>query len=311
MLKKIKLTIHFLWLGLCMPMHSQQTPVFTNYTYNTMIINPSFTGFYDHTDISFTSSGNFSDIEGAPRNTNFLVNTSVKSKNIGLGIGVQNDKIGVLNTTSLYGAFSYKIRLPRTVHSNYWWDYNPRMLSFGISGGIVQWDERLTALGIQNDPNFSSDINTTVPLVNVGALYNDTRFFIGVSVHNLIQNPLDSSLKTKVNLERSVYTHAGYRFFSSRYWEEVLITPSLLLKYVKGAPLQLDTNILFNFKNKFELGAGYRSAKSINTMLGVYLGKHFHFLYNYTFGIQKQNPLGNTHGIVLRFRLGEGFTMKR
>ena len=87
-----------------------------------------------------------------------------------------------------------------------------------------------------------------------------------------------------------------------------MIKPNVLLKYENGAPLQADLNVAVSFKNKFEIGGGYRTSSSLNLLAGVYLFDSVRFVYNYNLSTNK-SPLGNTHGFVLSYQFGEGYAI--
>ncbi len=281
----------------------QQTPVFANYSYNSVIINPAHAGFYPDTDITITNRGHLNKIEGSPKNIGLTVNSPTGIENVGLGGGVYGDQVGVTNTTSLFGAYSYKIFFKSD--RNRWFDYNPHALSFGITGGVMIYDENLLELGIQNDPNFANNINTTVPTLGAGISYNREHIYIGFSVPNLLGGSLSS--ENNINIESTYYLHAGYRFFVTRF-EEVMINPSVLIKHVSGAPIQTDFNTKINYKNKFEVGVGYRTNSSMNFLAGFHISNYIKILYNYN--KTTKNTLMDTHGLVLNFRLGNGFMSK-
>ncbi|MDX8554412.1 type IX secretion system membrane protein PorP/SprF [Tenacibaculum sp. 1B UA] len=96
-----------------------------------------------------------------------------------------------------------------------------------------------------------------------------------------------------------VYGYYGYRFFTNRF-EEVMIKPSIFFKYEGGAPLQVDLNMAVNYKNKLEIGTGYRRSSSINFLAGIYAIKNFKFVYFYNVGFNT-SVLGNNHGVVLSY----------
>ncbi|MGB6150794.1 MAG: type IX secretion system membrane protein PorP/SprF, partial [Pricia sp.] len=127
----------------------------------------------------------------------------------------------------------------------------------------------------------------------------------GVSAPNVLGDKLTS--RDDLELSNPVYGYFGYRFFTDIF-EKTMIKPNLLLKHENGAPLQADINLAASFGNKFELGAGYRTSSSINLLAGVYLIKNFRLIYNYNMAI-KDSPLGNTHGLILSYRFGEGYAI--
>ncbi|WP_106795168.1 type IX secretion system membrane protein PorP/SprF [Aquimarina sp. Aq78] len=303
----ILLIVAILSKGFLCPIFGQQTPVFANYNYNTVVINPAHAGFYPDSDITLTNRGYLNQLDGSPRNIGLTVNSPLRSKNMGLGAGVYSDQVGVTTTTSLFGAYAYKIVFDHNYNQARWWSYNPNVLSFGITGGAMIYNENLLELGIQNDPNFANNINTVIPTLGVGVLYNREHIYIGVSAPNLLGDSLSS--EDNINLENPYYAYTGYRFFATRF-EEVLITPSVLAKYVSGAPIQVDINTTVNYKNKIEIGAGYRTSSSINFLAGFYISNHLRLLYNYNQTL-RDTPINNTHGIILSYRLGDGFSNKR
>lgn len=293
--------------GFLCPIFGQQTPVFANYNYNTVIINPAHAGFYPDSDITITNRGYLNSVEGSPRNIGLTLNSTLRSKNMGLGAGVLSDQVGVTTTTSIFGAYAYKLVFDHNYSRARWWSYNPNVLSFGITAGVTFYNEDLLSLGIPNDPNFANNINTVVPTLGVGVLYNRDRIYLGISSPNVLGSSLSS--EKNINIVNPVYAYSGYRFFATRF-EEVLITPSILIKYVSGAPIQADFNTTINYKNKIEVGAGYRTNSSLNFLAGFHISNHLRVLYNYNHAL-RNTPVNNTHGIVLSYRMGDGFGDKR
>ena len=280
---------------------AQQTPVFANYSYNTVVINPAHAGYYEDTDLTLINSGFFNSVEGSPKNMGLTVNAPLASKHMGLAAGMSVDEIGVTKAANFFAAYSYKIFFDSGYAS--WWAHDPNVLSFGISAGGTSYNEDLLSLGIENDPEFQKNINAFVPAIGVGILYNKDRFYLGFSVPNILGNSLSS--ERNINLENPVYGYFGYRFFTNQF-EEVLINPSMLLSYVSGAPLQADFNLMVNYLNKVEFGAGYRTSETVSLLAGFHLGTHFKLLYNYSYALKTYNNI-NTHGIILNYRFGKGY----
>lgn len=282
---------------------AQQTPVFANYSYNTVVINPAHAGYYQDTDLTLVNTGFFNSVEGSPKSMGLTVNAPLRSKHMGLAAGIATDEIGVTTAASFFAAYSYKLFFDSEYGQGRWWAYDPNILSFGISAGATSYNEDLLKLGIENDPEFQNNVNAFVPTVGVGLLYNKDRIYAGISAPNILGNSLSS--ERNINFKNPFYGYFGYRFFTNQF-EEVLINPSMLLKYVSGAPLQADMNVMVNYLNKVEFGAGYRTSETINLLAGFHLGSNFKFLYNYSYALAKYNNI-NTHGIILNYRFGDGY----
>lgn len=301
--KYVFVTIVFLFSIQSSLIFAQQTPVFANYSYNTVVLNPAHAGYYEDVDATLVNSGFLNSMDGSPQNLSLTVNAPLRSKHLGLAGGMSVDQIGVTTATSFFGSYSYKIFFDSEYAQGRWWAYDPNIISFGITAGGIQYNEDLLSLGILDDPEFQQNINEFVPTLGLGFLYNKDRIYFGLSAPNL----LGSSVSTErgINLKTAYYSYFGYRFFTTQL-EEVLVNPSVLVKYVDGAPLQVDCNVMVNYLNKVEFGAGYRTSETVSLLAGVHIGTNFKLIYNYSYALKQYNNI-NTHGIVLNYRFGNGY----
>lgn len=287
--------------------YGQQTPVFSEYNYNTFIINSAYAGFNPSTEITLSSAGFLSQFDGNPKTSSFSISSRLKSDNLGLGFGVLKDEIGVSSNTSIYGAFSYKIFFDSKSNRPHWEVYTPNVISFGITAGVRFLRDNLLELGIVDDENFNRNINATIPTVGLGFLWNDKHFYFGASTPNILGDKFASD--EQINIENTYYSYFGSRIFTNIF-QEIMIKPSVLVKYQNGVPLQIDMNTAISYKQKFELGVGYRTTSSINFLAGVYIADSFRVIYNYNQAINN-SVLGNTHGLILSYRFGNGFKLER
>ncbi len=282
---------------------AQQSPLFSDYYYTPVLINPAHTGYHSNTEISLSNFGYLNQFEGNPRTFSGVYNTSTLKNKVGIGGGFISDKIGVTSVTTIFASYAYKLYFDHHYNRARWWDYNPSVLSFGLTTGVILIHEKLSELGIQGDPNFKNDIDITVPTLGIGMLYNQKDFYLGISVQNLFSNTATND--KNINVTIPYYFYGGYRWYFNRF-EELRFQPSFLAKYVSGAPLQFDLNFSVNYKNKIEVGAGYRTNSSFNALASFYFFDTWRFAYNYT--IYKNNtPFNNTNGFILTYRFGEGF----
>jgi type IX secretion system PorP/SprF family membrane protein len=281
----------------------QQTAAFPEYNYNPFIINSAYAGLLPTAEATASNSGFANNIEGSPRNFSLSLHSPLRNKKVGLGAGFVRDEIGVTTNTNFFAAYSYKIFFDFESDRPYWQLYEPGVLSFGITAGVQQFQDNLLELGIPNDPKFSENINATIPTIGVGFLFNHDKFYTGISSPNILGDKLAS--RDDLNLSNPVYGYFGYRFYTNIF-EEMMIKPNMLIKYEDGAPLQVDINLAASFKNRFEIGAGFRTSSSINLLAGVYFIKNLRLIYHYNMAI-KNSPLGNTHGLMLSYRFKDGY----
>lgn len=283
--------------------YGQQTPVFSSYNYNAVLINPAHAGYYNDIDMVMTTNGYFNSVDGSPKNFDLSVNKLTWGEKIGLAAGISHDQVGVTNTTTFFTSYSYKIYYDSEYKNGKWWAYDPNIISFGVTAGGMLYNENLTRLGIENDPEFQENVNSFTPTFGVGFLYNRDHIYFGLSSPNLLSSAFNSSHNT--NLKNVYYSYFGYKFFTNRF-EEILVNPSVLFKYVEGAPFQADLNLLINYKNKVEFGGGYRTSKSLNFLAGFHLSDNFRIICTYNKSIDNV-VIPDTFGLVLNYRLGKGF----
>lgn len=283
--------------------YGQQTPVFSSYNYNAVLINPAHAGYYNDIDMVMTTNGYFNSVDGSPKNFDLSVNKLTWGEKIGLAAGISYDKIGVTNTTTFFTSYSYKIYYDSEYKNGKWWAYDPSIISFGVTAGGMLYNENLTQLGIENDPEFQENVNSFTPTFGVGFLYNRDQIYFGLSSPNLLSSAFNSNNNT--NLKNVYYSYFGYKFFTNRF-EEILVNPSVLFKYVEGAPFQADLNLLINYKNKVEFGGGYRTSQTLNFLAGFHLSDNFRVICTYNKSIDNV-VIPDTFGLVLNYRLGKGF----
>lgn len=282
---------------------AQQTPTFTEYNFNPFIINSAYAGVLNDTEVTLSNIGFGSqDFDGAPSSLSFTLNAPLRNEKMGLGGGIIRDEIGVTTSTQIFAAYSYKIFLNDNAYP-YWKLYDHSFVSFGITAGALIYDQDLLSLGIQNDPNFAANINSTLPTVGVGVLFGQGNFFAGASIPNVVGDSLSS--EDNLELSNPIYAYTGYNFATNRF-AEYIVKPSLLFKYEQGAPFQVDLNVAVSVKDIFEVGAGYRTSNSFSALAGFYVFKNLRMLYSYS-QTTNNSPLGSTHGIILSYKTGDGY----
>lgn len=298
-------TIFILLLCVAPVMWSQQTPVFSDYNYNTIIINPAHTGISESTEIAFTNRGLIDAFEGTPRYLSLSV--SLPREYAGFGGGILRDEIGVTASTHFFASYAYKIFLDQDTNVPRWHNSNPNVLSFGISAGLLQYSEDLLDLDITNDINFAQNINASIPTIGAGVLFNRRSFYLGAAAPNIVGDLLSS--EQNIELQVPYYAYAGYRIYAGAL-EEFYLKPNALIKWTQGAPTQIDMNLFVNYKSKLEAGIGYRTGSLINMLAGFYLFDNLRLNYTYNLALNN-SPLGSSQGFSLSYRAGSGFSGRR
>jgi type IX secretion system PorP/SprF family membrane protein len=277
---------------------AQQAPIFSEYNYNKVLVNQAFAGLTDEAEITLSANSFMNNIEGSPQSAALTFHTPVGRYNMGLGIGTSYETIGVTNIGHLYGVYTYHINFDHKGSRPDWEDFQINVLSFGISAGVDYIQENLLDLNASEDPHFDENINQIRPTLGAGVLYNRKQFYLGFSSPNLLENIKLNNENVRFNNLYNAYF--GYRIFTDRY-EKYAFQPGFLIKYVKGAPLQADVNMLFEYKNKIDVGVGYRTTQSMNFIAGLRINDTFKIVYSYNHDFS-QSPLENAHGVVLKLK---------
>jgi len=126
--------------------------------------------------------------------------------------------------------------------------------------------------------------NKVVPDADFGLYYYAKHYYIGLSSKHLLENQIDVSTSPTdgkldfTRLLRHFYGMAGVVLPLS---DEIVFTPSFLVKYVRNAPLQIDINGSFVFRDILTLGASYRSGDAIGMLIEINVARGFSVGYSY------------------------------
>ena len=74
--------------------NAQQEPLYTQYMFNTISVNPGYTGTRNALNMVFLSRLQWVGLEGAPRTNTFSMHTPILNQKMGVGFSVVDDNIG-------------------------------------------------------------------------------------------------------------------------------------------------------------------------------------------------------------------------
>lgn len=297
MIKRI--AILFLFLSFSAGVFAQQDPMYSQYVFNGLLINPAYAGSREVLSATALYRNQWINIPGAPKTGNFSLDTPVKNQKVGLGVNMIFDKIGVTSHSGIYGIYSYKV------------NFAEGLLSFGMQAGVdfynsnnsqVQYSENNS----QVDPAFVSDYHRILPNFSFGMYYHNERFYLGMSTMNLlghaIQNEIYPNMSNdlNINIVSHFYLNTGYLFDVNK---DIQFQPSFLLKFVPGAPVEADLNAVFMFFDLLSLGVSYRTNASINVLTQVKISKQLSLGYSYEYSTNElSNFTSGSHEIMLRYQ---------
>lgn len=289
-----KLLIGLLLLVSC-NMFAQQEPLNTMYMYNGISVNPAYAGTRNTLSITALHRQQWVSMSGAPTTTTLAVHMPIRFTNLSVGASLVSDEIGPVN--DIYANFfaAYKIHLSDKLK-----------LSFGMNVGVYSYNAILSGLETGDgetivDDKHINDYSKVTPNGGAGMyLYND-KFYLGLASPKLFEANLEGFRTDAAELKRHYYLSAGYVFHLG---ENYAIKPSILSKYVPGAPWTQDFNVQVFIEDKFSLGASYRIDNAVALMAGYHIANKW--MLGYSYGIATNNLSSynsGSHEIVLTYDL--------
>lgn len=243
--------------------YSQQNVQFSQYVFNSLTINPAYTGYKEDVYLNAIYRKQYVSFPGSPSTAAISMDglLNKEKKSIGIGGHLTVDKLGPQETVSLFGTYSYRIRFDED---------DTKRLCLGLAAGFNQYSLDGTSLQYvdDNDPSINSAKQSVIkPDAQVGAFYYTSKFYAGLSVLNLFAlynngsvylNNTNASATEKINTHL-YFTIGGLVTMS----DNVKLKPSIMLKEDFHGPSSLDLNLLALLSEKLWVGASYRSAVTL------------------------------------------------
>ena len=272
-------------------MYSQQDSQYTQYMYNTPLVNPAYAGSRETITAFLLHRNQWVGLDGAPVTNNFSINMPVGDSNFGVGLNFVNDEIGPVSENEISADLAYFIQ----VSENY-------KLSLGLKGtaNLFQLDVNKLRIFDPSDPQFQNVDTEFSPNVGAGLyLFSDKTYF-GLSVPNFFESYRYNDNNVEITKEKMhFYFIAGHVFTLS---PNIDFKPAVLSKIVEGAPLQADVTANFLFFDKLTLGAAYRWDASVSALAGFQISDSWFIGYGYDLETTKlSNYNSGSHEIFLRY----------
>lgn len=283
------------WLSLASStiLVAQQYPVFTQYYFNELVINPAYAG--NHVQLSLTAMyrNQWVNFPGAPKTFSFSAHTALYKNKMGLGMLVNTDKIGSYSNQNVYFQYAYKLH------------FNKATLSMGMQAGFNFLGVDFSKLDLlnPNDPSFAP-LNDFKPNFGAGLFYSKENFFVGFSVPFILNNGV-SNLESAIDeiREARYYFIRGGTIFPINPKKTVKLNPSLLVRAQEGQPLSFDFNLGFIIHDVVSVGGSWRSGDALITFIDLKISDSFHFAYSYDWTGSDINRFSNgSHEFTLNYR---------
>jgi len=292
---------------------SQNEVTYSQYMFNNLLVNPAYAGYKEDININLLSRNQWVGIKGAPTTQSLIVDGAFfNNKNVGLGLAVLNDRVGIQGQTAIMANYAYRLPVSETGR-----------LSFGIGLGAMQFslNSDKAIISDQTDATFSGVQNYLSPDAKLGIHYSDDFFYAGLSANNLLTTALNKNNQAA----RFVALPPVHIFLTVgalvNVNENVKMKPSLMLRDDPNNMGNFDINASFLFKDVLWLGGSYRMGVDMwkktnnlnatfqqNSLVGlveVFVAKQFRIGYAYDYSLSDLRSYSSgSHEISLGLIIG-------
>lgn len=294
-MKHIKYIVLVLTLSISNISWSQQETIITQFTEHMNIINPAYAGVDNETVFTSNIRSQWTGIKDAPDAQLVSFGTGL-GKNVGFGVSMLREKTFIEKQNYLSLDFSYKLKVSENAD-----------LYMGIKAGGNFYDVNVSGLETYNvisDPSIVN-ISEFSPNVGVGFYLKKKKWFASLSVPRLLNTERtknDNGIATVATDRPHFYASTGYDFTLNKS-SNLFLQPTVLVRYVSGAPVSMDVNAMLSFNNKFKLGATYRTDEAYAAITTITINKHLILGFAYEMSTRAELARAkNTNEILLKFK---------
>ena len=290
-------------LGLSLHSYSQQDPHFTQYMYNTMSVNPGYTGSTGGLTLTSLARVQWVGLDGAPETQTFSAHSPIGYSGVGVGLNFVNDRLGPANEVFVDGNVSYTVRVSEV--GNF-------AVGLRLGGTILNVDWGRGKFEENTDPTFAQNINNDfLPTIGAGFYYYTDKSYVGLSVPNFLETKHFSNSNDRFSVAKErlhLFLIGGHVFDIN---PTLKLKPAFITKVVTGSPLSFDVSVNALFHERFTAGLAYRWEDSISGLLGFQITDRFFMGYAYDLTTSNYQFYNNgTHELMLRFDFLSGARLK-
>lgn len=244
-------TISILLLAAAGVEAQEKALLYSHYTFNGLAVNPAFAGSRDLLSLNLSHRNQWMGFDGAPVYNIFAAHTPLKKTNMGVGLLVMNESIGLRRFTGVYANYAHRIPLGRG------------KLALGLKAGFASGRFDNTDLG-NDDQVFSQKTeNFLLPNFGLGAYYYTRNFYAGLSLPLIMGYQANDAGEIVLYHDMSHYSWyftAGVTLDVAAGWA---LQPSVLVNYTKSGGVVADGGLSMLYKELLRFGATYRTKQAL------------------------------------------------
>jgi len=274
---------------------AQQQPNYLFYQQNMSILNPAYSGSQGEY-LAMNYSTAWSGVANAPRSTTMVYNTGIRN-NASWGFSFLSDRVYIENQGIVSVDYSYQVQLGTST-----------FLHLGIKGGALYNALDIEGLNrITNEPNaaLSAVNNYMNPLLGVGAYLESEHVFFGISAPSVLNTKRYkevNGIAVTATDRPNFYMTTGARLDLGT---QIQFEPSLIYRFVSGAPNLVTAFANFNFNDQVTVGTGISNNNYIAGLI-LFTGlERLDIGYGYEMGQRGSSVAlrSNSHELMIKYKL--------
>ncbi|HHG86203.1 MAG TPA: type IX secretion system membrane protein PorP/SprF [Bacteroidetes bacterium] len=293
---RLRLTYLMLLLALGFSAQAQQDPLYSQYMFNRLVLNPAYAGSREQLSIVALARQQWTGFEGAPRTQTIALHTPTPDQRHGFGLSIVNDALGFTSNFAATAAYAYRIPVGNG------------QLALGLNAGINSYWLRLSEVDTQDpgDESFGAggDFQRWQFMAGPGIYFSNAHFYLGAAAPNVIPHRLyDTYYEQLVAADQVHYTAMGGGILN--IGSGVKFKPSFTLRISNAAPISLDLTGAFLLKDRLWLGASWRPNQTWVFIGEIYLTNMLRIGYAFDYAQQAtRSYFGPSHELMLGIDLG-------
>jgi type IX secretion system PorP/SprF family membrane protein len=267
---------------------AQQDPMFSQYMFNTMSLNPAYAGSSDLISSSLITRHQWLGIKGAPQTQTLAIHSPLK-KQIGAGISVIRDQAGPVNNFSIQGNFSYHLMLSKKSE-----------LYFGLMAGMNNVNIKLTeVVGVNvDDISFQQNLNSFRPVFGFGLYYRHPKAYAGISIPDLAETGY-TGINSSWEHKRHYFLIAGY---ITDLNDNLKLRPTMMMRYVKNAPISAEVTASVIYNDLIWFGLMYRVKDAAGALFCFQINPQLRIGYSYDYSLNTlRGHQGGSHEVMISY----------
>lgn len=285
---------------------AQQMPFSSQYYINMMSVNPAMTGSTEYAQAFLSHRSQFAGLQGGPQTSYLSVDGQTNNGKFGLGLTAMNDVTDILSRTNVMVNYSYAIKLAT--------DHRLRFgLAVGAQNNRIAFDKAQVV--DQNDQIlYGPRQNQTVFNADFGLAYEWNKLQFGFAIPQLLTHQPTFNTNSGGSLIYSTSRHIRSTLkyeFTVDSKRDIVAYPMLMIRAVKGAPVQWDLNAVVDYKKWGWIGVTYHSSYAVAISAGVRY-KNFTVGYAHDFVTSRvSNFSKRSSEFILSYQFGEKFRQQK